>query len=109
VQSVLRGSPTDRDLGSERGSLLLAVLQLPSGLVSLKLGLRLQLVKGILVVPVLLQELLPLQPGIEKEIYIQLDIGILGEGSLVVAIYLFNSCHACHSSPFCVCVLILMD
>lgn len=79
MQSALHGSPTDRDLGSERGSLLLAVLQLRSGLVRLKLGLRLQLVKGILEAPMLPQELLPLQSGIEKEIQykcIGLDMGI---------------------------------
>lgn len=56
---------SNRELCFESVHLLLAVLQLLSGLVSLKLGLGLKLVEGVLQRPVLLQELLPLQPGKE--------------------------------------------
>ena len=56
-----------RDAVSEGGGLLLALLQLLSGLVSLKLRLCLQMVEGVLETPVLQQELLPLQSGRERE------------------------------------------
>ena len=65
----MAGVVTHRDAGTQGGDILLALLQLLSCLVSLKLGLRLQMVKGVLETPVLQQELLPLQSGREREIY----------------------------------------
>lgn len=56
---------THRDLCLQSIDLLLPVVQLLSGLISLKLGLSLKLVKRILKRPMLLQKLLPLQSGME--------------------------------------------
>lgn len=53
---------TDHELSFQVIDLLLPVLQLLFGLIRLKLGLCLQLVKWILQLPMMLQELLPLQP-----------------------------------------------
>lgn len=56
---------THHDLGFQFVDLLLPVIQLLSCLISLKLGLSLKLVKRILKCPMLLQKLLPLQPGMK--------------------------------------------
>lgn len=56
---------TNKELCFQFVDLPLPVLQLLSCLIGLKLGLSLQLVEWILKCPMLLQKLLPLQPGMK--------------------------------------------